>query len=479
MNVPIFGEYADVRLLAEMAAEAEAAGWDGFWVWDHIQWSGEDPGEPRQPAVDPIVALTLIAAATQRVRLGPMLTPLARRRPWKVARELTTLDHLSGGRLTLGVGPGRTARTGVRRLRGGNRRSRTGGQAGRRTGRPDRAVVGRAVRLRRAALPADPCGAAAATGSGPVPIWVGGEWPQHRAPFRRAARFHGVHPLLTSVPEADQPAAIRDLVAYIRRFRGRDRPFDVAYGVETAGDGSEADREVVSRFADAGVTWWMEPISRWRGPLTEIRARIRRGPPVAHLTTWIVQHVRSAAAHQRGPAVSVWPVKLREQRVEIPAPDGDIQAIVIEPVGPPPRRGVLYYTDIFQLTESTLRTARQLASAGFLVCLPEIYPRELAGVALEFDDPGKQAGLAAAAAHHDRPVRRRQRSGPRLPRAARRPRRDRRGRLLPGRTPGVPRRVRPAGRGHRVLLPDRPAERRPGRRRRGIPGARRPGSAAG
>jgi carboxymethylenebutenolidase len=93
----------------------------------------------------------------------------------------------------------------------------------------------------------------------------------------------------------------------------------------------------------------------------------------------------------------VWQVKLREQRVGIPAPDCEIQAIVIEPVGTPPRRGVLYYTDIFQLTESTLRTARQLASAGFLVCLPEIYPRELAGVALEFDDAGKQAGLAAAA----------------------------------------------------------------------------------
>ena len=90
-------------------------------------------------------------------------------------------------------------------------------------------------------------------------------------------------------------------------------------------------------------------------------------------------------------------MKLREQRVRIAAQDGEIQAIVIEPVGPAYRRGVLYYTDIFQLTESTLRTARQLASAGFLVCLPEIYPRTLAGVALEFDDAGKQAGLAAAA----------------------------------------------------------------------------------
>src|SRR3712207_6430419 len=106
MNVPIFGEFADVRLLAELAADAEAAGWDGFWVWDHIQWTGEEDGAPQQAAVDPIVALAMIAGATSRVRLGPMVMPLARRRPWKAARELTTLDHLSGGRLTLGVGLG-------------------------------------------------------------------------------------------------------------------------------------------------------------------------------------------------------------------------------------------------------------------------------------------------------------------------------------------------------------------------------------
>ena len=106
MNVPIFGEYADVRLLAEMAVEAEASGWHGFWVWDHVQWSGESDGEPRQPTVDPGVALTMIAAGTRRIRFGPMVLPLARRRPWKVARELATLDHLSGGRLTVGVGLG-------------------------------------------------------------------------------------------------------------------------------------------------------------------------------------------------------------------------------------------------------------------------------------------------------------------------------------------------------------------------------------
>jgi carboxymethylenebutenolidase len=93
----------------------------------------------------------------------------------------------------------------------------------------------------------------------------------------------------------------------------------------------------------------------------------------------------------------VWRVKLTEQRVRIPAVDGEIEAILIEPVGPRPTRAVLYYSDIFQLTESTLRTARRLASSGFLVCLPEIYPREFPGQALAFDDAGKQAGLAGAA----------------------------------------------------------------------------------
>jgi carboxymethylenebutenolidase len=92
-------------------------------------------------------------------------------------------------------------------------------------------------------------------------------------------------------------------------------------------------------------------------------------------------------------------VKLREGEVRVPAPDCEIRAAIIGPAtGAGPWPGVLFYTDIFQLTDSTLRTARRIASFGFVVCVPEIYPRgELAGVALEFDDPGKKAGLAGAA----------------------------------------------------------------------------------
>jgi alkanesulfonate monooxygenase SsuD/methylene tetrahydromethanopterin reductase-like flavin-dependent oxidoreductase (luciferase family) len=279
MNVPIFGEYADVRLLAELASEAEEAGWDGFWVWDHLQWSGEAEGEPRQPTVDPTVALALIAAATSRVRLGPMVMPLARRRPWKAARELTTLDHLSNGRLTLGVGLGgppglefgdfgeeTDARVRARKLDEG-----LDVLAGLWTGQPFD-YVGTHHRLSQVEMLPRPV-------QSRVPIWVGGEWPDHRAPFRRAARFDGVHPLLFAVPPDEQPAAIRDMVRDIGQFRADDQPFDVVFGAETAGDGGGADHDLVQRFADAGVTWWMEPISHWRGPLSAMRERIRRGPP--------------------------------------------------------------------------------------------------------------------------------------------------------------------------------------------------------
>lgn len=91
-------------------------------------------------------------------------------------------------------------------------------------------------------------------------------------------------------------------------------------------------------------------------------------------------------------------MRLREDEVRIPSPDGGIRTVLIRPLDDAPRPGVLLYTDIFQLTESTLRTARRLAAHGFVVCVPEIYPHgELAGVALEFDEPGKLAGLAGAA----------------------------------------------------------------------------------
>src|SRR4029453_3021225 len=88
--------------LIRLARAAEAAGWDGFFIWDVFGGNSAAP----TPVVDPWIALAAIAATTERIRIGPMVTPLPRRRPWKLAREAASLDHLSGGRLILGVGIG-------------------------------------------------------------------------------------------------------------------------------------------------------------------------------------------------------------------------------------------------------------------------------------------------------------------------------------------------------------------------------------
>jgi alkanesulfonate monooxygenase SsuD/methylene tetrahydromethanopterin reductase-like flavin-dependent oxidoreductase (luciferase family) len=99
--LPLFGELADPVVVARLAAEAEQVGWDGFFVWDNVNWHA-----PVRRVADAWITLAAAAAATERLRLGPMVVPLARRRPAKVARETATLDLLSGGRLTLGVGLG-------------------------------------------------------------------------------------------------------------------------------------------------------------------------------------------------------------------------------------------------------------------------------------------------------------------------------------------------------------------------------------
>src|SRR5579859_2116066 len=91
INLPNFGSFGDPRVMADLAHEAEAAGWDGVFIWDHVMWQASG----NQPVSEPWVTLAAMAMATERIRLGPLVTPLPRRRPWQVARQATTLDHLS------------------------------------------------------------------------------------------------------------------------------------------------------------------------------------------------------------------------------------------------------------------------------------------------------------------------------------------------------------------------------------------------
>jgi alkanesulfonate monooxygenase SsuD/methylene tetrahydromethanopterin reductase-like flavin-dependent oxidoreductase (luciferase family) len=278
VNVPNFAEFADVRMAAVLAAEAEAAGWDGFFVWDHMVYVKQQ----RLPVADPWILLAGVALATERLRLGPMVTPLARRRPWKVARETVTLDHLSGGRLILGVGLGTPAADEY-------------GTFGEPTDPRVRAAMldealevltllwsgetvsfhGEHYRLDEVAFQPTPVQRPR------IPIFVAAAWPR-RAPLRRAARFDGVVPLKVADDGDLGPLRADDLgelLAIVRAHRPGGEPLEVMVGGETPGGDPAAALAVVEPLAEAGMTWWTESLGPHRGGLEELRERVRQGPP--------------------------------------------------------------------------------------------------------------------------------------------------------------------------------------------------------
>jgi alkanesulfonate monooxygenase SsuD/methylene tetrahydromethanopterin reductase-like flavin-dependent oxidoreductase (luciferase family) len=256
--LPVFGDLADPRRVAAVAADAEAAGWDGVFVWDHMAY--------RPPVVDiadPWVALAAAACATERVRLGPMVTPLPRRRPWKVAREVASLDLLSAGRVTLGVGLGGDP---------GRELSGLGEELDpvRRGVQLDEALdicvalwAGGEVHHRGEAFVVD----GMRFGPPPVqrprpPVWVAGRWP-NRAPLRRAARFDGYFPV-----EVDTADRLAELVADLPPTRPG---FEVVAG-------GPVDRDP-RPFEAAGATWWLTGFSPFTVGFDETSAVARGGPP--------------------------------------------------------------------------------------------------------------------------------------------------------------------------------------------------------
>lgn len=276
INVPNFGPYADPHVVMDLAREAEDAGWDGFFVWDHIlgdrSW--------KAPIADPWVLLAAIATCTTRMRLGPMVTPLPRRRPQKLARETVTLDHLSGGRLILGVGLGFPPDAEYEQfgedpdlhVRAAKLDEALAVLLGLWSGEPF-TYEGEHFRVSPEAtfLPKP-------VQQPRIPIWVAGIWP-NRAPFRRAAKYDGAVPELMEPPWALSPNSIRELKDYIDVRRTQTTPYDVVIrGESAAGDRSRAVDDVAP-FAEAGATWWEESLSDWRGDLDACRARVRQGPP--------------------------------------------------------------------------------------------------------------------------------------------------------------------------------------------------------
>jgi alkanesulfonate monooxygenase SsuD/methylene tetrahydromethanopterin reductase-like flavin-dependent oxidoreductase (luciferase family) len=284
INIPNFGEFADARTVATVAAAAEQAGWDALFLWDHVVHDKRE--RHGQPFGDPWMLLTAAALATSRIRLGTLVTPVARRRPEQLARQVATLDSASRGRVIFSAGLG------------GPIADEFGS-----FGEPTDPVV-LAERLDEGldllerywtGEPVDHQGRhyqvhdvtllPASVQRPRPPIWIAGYWP-HRRPMRRAARWDGVVPLFADARHGQAPRAgqVRELAAYVHQHRdGREtEPFEVVVGGVSPGDRAQA-RDLIGPLADAGATWWDERQLQTSEDLSRLAPTLRRieqGPPV-------------------------------------------------------------------------------------------------------------------------------------------------------------------------------------------------------
>jgi alkanesulfonate monooxygenase SsuD/methylene tetrahydromethanopterin reductase-like flavin-dependent oxidoreductase (luciferase family) len=257
----------DPRTVAELAAEAETAGWDGVFYWDAIAIA-------EMEIFDPWVVLAAMAMRTTRVQLGAMVTPPSRRRPWKLARESMTLDHLSNGRLVLPVGLGALDDAAF-------------GNVGEPTDARTRAeMLDESLAILEGLWSGNPFGYAGRHYRfGPmtfrpmpvqrprIPIWVVGI-PASERSMRRTLRFDGIH------PQTNDPGRIKEVASFVARERDpalRGRPFEIIVEGTSEHDAREAST-VIRPLAEAGATWWVE--SDWSGATVDsLRQRIRAGPP--------------------------------------------------------------------------------------------------------------------------------------------------------------------------------------------------------
>ena len=273
LDVPTTGEYADPRVLAQLSSEAEAAGWDGFFLWD-VLLGGADM---MTAVLDPWIALTTVALNTTRIRIGTLATPLARERPWLVARRIANLDQASNGRVICVAGLGfREAdftsfgEEGDAKIRAQKLDEGLAVLTGLLT--EERfSFAGEHYTVEQVTLRPQPAQTPR------PPIWLAAGWPR-KAPVRRAARWDGI--CLKSYHQDRRepltPADVSEALAYVRERRSSDTPFDVAVSGESPADINMA-REQAQPFSDAGATWWIEEGLGWT--LDEFRARIQAGPP--------------------------------------------------------------------------------------------------------------------------------------------------------------------------------------------------------
>ena len=275
--VPNFGE--EPAGLIGLGVAAEEAGFDGFFLWDHIVFSNRGDGPP---IIDPWLVLAVVAARTSRIKLGTMITPVPRRRPWQLARQTASLDRLSGGRLILGVGIGSPA-YGDFGIFHEPTRDRV---------RADMLDEGLAVlsglwsgeRFSYAGqhFTVDPVRFTPAPVQRPrVPVWVAGVLPATR-PIARAARWDGVVPIRFAERSLIRPSAddIAGVTEQVTAARGSADAYDVVVWAEVAAHPGEVPA-VAAAYQAAGATWWIETAKPepewWDGVTRRVAAGVLGG----------------------------------------------------------------------------------------------------------------------------------------------------------------------------------------------------------
>ena len=285
LTLPNAGACGDPRVVADLAYEAEEAGWDGVFIWDTLYLT-EMVDPAKAVTCDPWIALAAVATRTKRIRIGTLVTPLTRRRPWKVARETVTLDHLSGGRLVLPVGLGWMGDGGYTKVGEETDRNKRAAMldealtivTGLWSGQPF-SFSGEHYRVEEMTFLPKPAQ------SPRIPIWVVGAWPKRKS-LARALRYDGILPAKAGEDGGFfamlTPEDVSELRAYIAEQRQEAGPFDIVLEGSTPGDNPEEAAAKLRPYAEAGLTWWLESVweAYYSNPneLEEMRTRIRQGP---------------------------------------------------------------------------------------------------------------------------------------------------------------------------------------------------------
>ena len=265
------GVFTNPQGYIELSIIAEESNWDGFFIWDHMHLNKDKS----DPILDPWIVLAGIATKTDKIRIGTTVTALARRRPWKIARETVSLDRLSNGRFILGIGLGVDndfsdfGEEYDPKVRGKRLDEALDILTGLWTGEPF-AYQGEYHQINQVKFVPKPI-------QKEIPIWVGGTWPNKR-PFQRAAKFNGIFPLREGFEEPLWPDDMKEIIQFVKLHRKTSKPFDVIHTVVTSS--KKEENQWIHDYIDAGVTWIVECIYPGRDSLKNIQQIVRNGPPL-------------------------------------------------------------------------------------------------------------------------------------------------------------------------------------------------------